>query len=153
MSFPLPNALMQDRRNDAQSCARRCLKSLRPQVLHLQRLQAPSLPKSLRLPSPKSLRLQSRLKKPAGADVAAAAAAAAPAAAIGGKPPPTFVPLHWGGGRLYWSGAKSAWRVYTRTCDKVESTVRVDRSDGTAVAKKWKKCLRLIREDPRPAAR
>lgn len=104
-------------------------------------------------------------KKPAGAIIkrpsvkstvvkkpAAAAKLSAFVVAKGGKDPkPRFeMPVHFGGGRIYYSASKCAWRVYTRLGDKVETTIRVDSADTANVKKQWKKCLKAIKRDPRP---
>jgi len=67
------------------------------------------------------------------------------------NPKPYFKrPLHYGGGKIYYSKSKGAWRVYLRHPDKVEVTVKVDADDPDNVKKQWKKCLKAINQDPRP---
>ena len=66
-------------------------------------------------------------------------------------PKPTFdKPLHWGGGRIYYSEKKGSWRVYRRCEDKVEKTIKVDKSNPVDIKKNWNKALKLIKRDPRP---
>jgi len=66
-------------------------------------------------------------------------------------PKPIFdEPLHWGGGRIYFSEKKSGWRVYRRCGDKVEKTIKVDKSNPADIKANWNKALKLIKRDPRP---
>lgn len=74
-----------------------------------------------------------------------------PAMKIAAAPKPTFEkPVHWGGGRIYYSEKKSGWRVYRRCADKVEKTIKVDKSKPADIEKNWNKALKLIKRDPRP---
>ena len=66
-------------------------------------------------------------------------------------PKPIFdEPLHWGGGRIYYSEKKGGWRVYRRCGDKVEKTIKVDTSNPADIKNNWNKALKLIKRDPRP---
>lgn len=66
-------------------------------------------------------------------------------------PKPIFdEPLHWGGGRIYFSEKKSGWRVYRRCGDRVEKTIKVDSSNPADIKANWNKVLKLIKRDPRP---
>ena len=66
-------------------------------------------------------------------------------------PKPTFdKPLHWGGGRIYYSEKKGGWRVYRRCEDKVEKWVKVDKSNPVDIKNNWNNALKLIKRDPRP---
>ena len=66
-------------------------------------------------------------------------------------PKPIFdKPLHWGGGRIYYSEKKGSWRVYRRCEDKIEKTIKVDKSNPVDIKKNWNKALKLIKRDPRP---
>jgi hypothetical protein len=38
----------------------------------------------------------------------------------GPKPKPLFIPVHYGGGKIYFSASKASWRVYRRYGDKIE---------------------------------
>ena len=70
------------------------------------------------------------------------------------KPKVRFTPVHYKGGRIYWSKAKLAWRVYLRKEDAVEVTVHLGADPDTAekshIKKQWGKCLKAIERDPRP---
>ena len=69
----------------------------------------------------------------------------------GTKPKPSYKPVHYKGGRIYWSKSKAAWRVYLRAVDKVEVSVHLGAdADAALVAKQWRKCLKAIEQDPRP---
>ena len=66
-------------------------------------------------------------------------------------PKPIFdKPLHWGGGRIYYSEKKGSWRVYRRCEDKVEKTIKVSKSNPADIKKNWNNALKLIKRDPRP---
>lgn len=70
----------------------------------------------------------------------------------GNRPKPVFdEPLHWGGGRVYYSASKRAWRVYKRGSDKVESTVSVNAESASNIKTQWQKVLNAIENDPRPS--
>ena len=70
----------------------------------------------------------------------------------GNRPKPVFdEPLHWGGGRVYYSASKRAWRVYKRASDKVESTVSVNAESASNIKTQWQKVLNAIENDPRPS--
>ena len=58
-------------------------------------------------------------------------------------------PLHWGGGRIYYSESKGAWRVYRRTSDKIEKTIKVEADDPDSVKEAWAKVLQAIENDLR----
>ena len=78
-----------------------------------------------------------------------------PAAAVakkpsGNRPEPVFdKPLQWGCGRIYYSESKGAWRVYRRTSDKIEKTIKVEADDPDSVKEAWAKVLQAIENDPR----
>ena len=54
-----------------------------------------------------------------------------------------------GGGRIYYSESKGAWRVYRRTSDKIEKTIKVEADDPDSVKEAWAKVLQAIENDPR----
>ena len=90
------------------------------------------------------------IKRPA-ADVNKKPAADVHKKPAGNRPEPVFdEPLHWGGGRVYYSASKRAWRVYKRGTDKVESTVSVDAESAISIKTQWSKVLDAIEKDPRP---
>jgi hypothetical protein len=72
----------------------------------------------------------------------------------GKKPKASFKPMHYNGGRIYWSKSKMSWRVYLRKVDKVEVSVHLGANADTAekgvIDKQWRKCLKAIDLDPRP---
>ena len=76
-----------------------------------------------------------------------------PAAAVdpAGKPLVNLdSPTHYGGGRIYWSEAKFAFRVYRRRGDKVESQIRLKSKKPKDQQTAWNACLKAIDDDPRP---
>ena len=79
-----------------------------------------------------------------------AAAIAGAATKLGKSIPVSFKPTEYKGGKIYFSKAKRAWRVYLRKRDRVESTVKVDTKDKADVDARWSKCLKIIRHDKRP---
>ena len=69
----------------------------------------------------------------------------------GKRPKPSYVPVHYKGGRIYWSKSKQSWRVYLRKEDKVEVCVYLGNDpDNERVEKQWRKCLKAIERDDRP---
>jgi hypothetical protein len=74
--------------------------------------------------------------------------------ANGKKPKASFKPVHYNGGRIYWSKSKKSWRAYIRKEDKVEVSVNLGADADTAEKglrdKQWRKCLKAIDQDPRP---
>jgi len=72
-------------------------------------------------------------------------------AAAGKRPRPAYVPVHYKGGRIYWSKSKKAWRVYLRAEDKIEVNVHLgDDPDQDHIDKQWRKALKAIERDDRP---
>ena len=68
------------------------------------------------------------------------------------RPPFSKKPTAYKGGKIYWSGAKSALRVYARTpADRVEDTFKVDTSDPDSKARAWSIACAVIENDPRPS--
>ena len=66
------------------------------------------------------------------------------------RPKPSKEPTTWLGGKIYFSKAKKAYRVYRRVPDdKVEESVPVDISDKSDKKAKWGACCALIESDPR----
>ena len=59
-------------------------------------------------------------------------------------------PTAYGGGKIYWSGAKKALRVYRRTPqDKVEESVKFDEKDNADTHRAWSIACALIETHPR----
>ena len=76
-----------------------------------------------------------------------------PAAAVvpKGKPLVNLVaPTHYGGGRIYFSEDKFAFRVYRRKVDKVEQQIKLKSKKPKDQQAAWKLCLKAIDDDPRP---
>ena len=89
-------------------------------------------------------------KKKKGADTKKGLATIVVAAA-GKRPRPAYVPVHYKGGRIYWSKSKKAWRVYLRAEDKIEVNVPLgDDPDDAHIEKQWRKALKAIERDGRP---
>ena len=60
-------------------------------------------------------------------------------------------PTPYNGGKIYYSGPKSALRVYLRTpCDKVEQTVKIDGEGKADYERAWSIACAMIESDPRP---
>lgn len=68
------------------------------------------------------------------------------------RPKPCYKkPTTHNGGKIYWSQAKGALRVYKRSPeDKVEETVKVESENKKHRAEKWNIACALIESDPRP---
>ena len=85
-------------------------------------------------PDSRAKQLRRLMKRPARAD----------------RPRPSKEPTVWLRGKIYFSKAKKAYRVYRRLPDdKVEETVPVDISDKSDKKAKWGACCALIESDPR----
>ena len=70
------------------------------------------------------------------------------------KPKARFTPVHYKGGRIYWSKSKMAWRVYLRKEDAVEVSVHLGCDpEKSHIKKQWGKCLKAIERDPRPISK
>ena len=96
---------------------------------------------------------QAVCKKPACKKPAACIAKPAAAIVVDDKSKPklnTSTPTTYGGGRIYFSEKKYCFRVYKRTGDKVETSVKVWSSSLSDKKAAWKKALRAIDNDPRP---
>ena len=106
------------------------------------------------LRKPSVAKIITATKKPAAAEPTKKRPAAALAAVVGAgaevPPEPSFKPTDYKGGKIYFSKAKHAWRVYVRKRDRIEAQVKVNEEDDDEVNKRWKKCLKLIRHDKRP---
>ena len=64
------------------------------------------------------------------------------------------LPLHWGGGRIYINTAKTGFRAYRRTGDRVEKAVAFGPKASVAQQNAaWKQALQTIVDDPRPRVR
>jgi hypothetical protein len=61
------------------------------------------------------------------------------------------VPVHWGGGKIYHSEKKRAFRVYARHHDRVErvKTYGADRSNANR-ERAFKEACQIIVDDARP---
>ncbi len=60
-------------------------------------------------------------------------------------------PTPYNGGKIYYSGPKSALRVYARTPDdKVEKTVKFDGEGKADYERAWSIACAMIESDPRP---
>ena len=91
----------------------------------------------------------------AATQTAAAAAKADVYRALLAAPAPSSRPsmsdkVSYHGGRRYYSEKKSAFRVYRRSADRVETTVTVNSKDPLDKIYKFQVACALIEQDPRP---
>ncbi len=107
----------------------------------------------LRKPSAATI-IKAATKKPAAVEPTKKRPAAALAAVVEAgaevPPEPSFKPTEYKGGKIYFSKAKHAWRVYVRKRDRIEAQIKVNEEDRDEVKTRWKKCLKMIRHDKRP---
>ena len=66
------------------------------------------------------------------------------------RPPMTTKPTSYGKGKIYFTKAKNAFRVYVRSRDRVEKHVQVGEPTPANKASAWQYACGLIESDPRP---
>ena len=101
-----------------------------------------------------------RARKSAAPKAAASAGGARPSiheALLGkpakvARPPQTQEPTAHAGGRIYYSKPKGCYRVYLRSGDRIEKSVKANVASAADMRHKFQICCALIENDKRPAA-